>query len=116
MNDRVNGKLKNNAQELRKNMTPEEKRLWFEFLKTLPMTINRQKPIGKYIVDFYCAQAKLVIEIDGSQHYEESGAEKDKLRDEYMRGLGLTVLRYTNLDIKLRFASVCEDIYHRLNL
>lgn len=97
-------------------MTDEEKRLWYDFLKNLPVSFNRQKVIGKYIVDFYCAKSKLVIEIDGSQHYEDEGLEKDKQRDKYLQSLGLTVIRYTNLDINLRFEDVCRDIYKMLKI
>ena len=91
-------------------MTGEEKHLWYDFLKKLPVTVNRQKVIGNYIVDFYCASAKLVIEIDGSQHYEDSGKNADRVRDEYLRTLGLTILRYSNLEINRKFDSVCADI------
>ena len=104
--------MKNNAQRLRKEMTAEEKKLWYTFLKKLPVTINRQKVIGQYIVDFYCAKAKLVIEIDGSQHYEEKGIRSDKVRDEYLNSLGLTVLRYTNKEINSNFKNVCQDIWN----
>ncbi len=97
-------------------MTDEEKHLWYDFLKNLPVSFNRQKVIGKYIVDFYCAKSKLVIEIDGSQHNEDEGLEKDKQRDKYLQSLGLTVKRYTNLDINLRFEDVCRDIYKMLKI
>ena len=97
-------------------MTDEEKHLWYDFLKNLPVSFNRQKVIGKYIVDFYCAKSKLVIEIDGSQHYEDEGLEIDKQRDKYLQSLGLTVIRYTNLDINLRFEDVCRDIYKMLKI
>lgn len=97
-------------------MTDEEKHLWYDFLKNLPVSFNRQKVIGKYIVDFYCAKSKLVIEIDGSQHYDDEGLEKDKQRDKYLQSLGLTVIRYTNLDINLRFEDVCRDIYKMLKI
>lgn len=97
-------------------MTDEEKHLWYDFLKNLPVSFNRQKVIGKYIVDFYCAKSKLVIEIDGSQHYEDEGLEKDKQRDKYLQSLGLTVIRYTNLDINLRFEDICRDIYKMLKI
>lgn len=80
MNKTNNPKLTANAQELRKNMTKEERHLWYNFLKELPITINRQKVIGNYIVDFYCADAKVVIELDGSQHFEEHGKEYDAKR------------------------------------
>ena len=77
MNTNSNPKLTDNAKNLRKNMTKEERHLWYDFLKTLPITVNRQKVIGNYIVDFYIATAKLVIELDGSQHYEESSIKKE---------------------------------------
>jgi len=83
MNKTNNPKLTGNAKALRKNMTKEEKHLWYDFLKTLPVTVNRQKVIGNYIVDFYIATSKIVIEIDGSQHYEDSGIENDAKRDTY---------------------------------
>jgi len=96
-------------------MTKEEKHLWYDFLKLLPQTVNRQKVIGQYVVDFYCAGAKLVIELDGSQHCKEDGKAKDSERDAYLSGLGITVVRYTNLDIHERFDAVCADILHRIN-
>ena len=115
MNQTHNPKLKNNAQKLRKEMTKEERRLWYDFLKTLPITFNRQKVIGNYIVDFYCAKAKIIIELDGSQHYEETGKAGDKARDKFLSSLGLTVLRYTNLDVKKNFRGVCEDIMNHID-
>jgi len=107
-------KLTSYSQKLRKEMTKEERHLWYDFLKKLPVTINRQKVIGDYIVDFYCNLAKLVIELDGSQHYEDNAIKYDAKRDEYLRSLGLTVLRYTNLDINKRFDDVCEDIWRHI--
>ena len=109
-----NQNLKPFAQRLRHEMTTEERHLWYDFLKDLPVTVNRQKVIGPYIVDFYCASAKLVIELDGSQHYEEIGFVSDKTRDSYLTGLGLTVLRYPNSMIFKDFEGVCEDIRMRL--
>ena len=103
MNKKHNPNLTGNAQRLRKEMTKEERHLWYDFLKKLPVTFHRQKVIGRYIVDFYCASAKLVIEIDGSQHYETKNMEADAVRDEYLNSLGLTVKRYSNRDIILRF-------------
>ena len=91
-------------------MTKEERRLWYGFLKTLPVTVNRQKTIGPYIVDFYCFSAGLVIELDGSQHYEAEGKSSDAIRDDYLRSLGLRVLRYSNRDVNQNFSSVCENI------
>ena len=111
-----NKKYVSTAQALRKNMTAEERHLWYDFLKRLPMTVHRQKNIGDYIVDFYIAGAKLVIEIDGSQHNQAERAEADRVRDFELGKLGLTVLRYSNQDIHGRFNIVCEDIMKRVNV
>ncbi len=105
-----NSSLTDNSKKLRKNMTKEEKHLWYDFLVKLPVTVNRQKVIDCYIVDFYCASANTVIELDGSQHYDVEGKLKDKIRDEYLRNLGITVLRYKNLQIYKSFDAVCRDI------
>ena len=102
------------SQQLRKNMTKEEKHLWYDFLKELPVTVNRQKVIGKYIVDFYIDSAKMIIELDGSQHYSEEGEEKDIIRDSYFKRIGIKVLRYTNRQINERFKDVCDDILLQL--
>lgn len=96
-------KLTGTAQYLRKNMTEEERHLWYDFLKSLPITVKRQKIIENYIVDFYCASRNIIIELDGSQHYEEHGIEKDALRDKQLREKGYKILRYTNHDIKFNF-------------
>ena len=110
-----NTKLKGNAQTLRKQMTKEERKLWYDFLRDLPVRFNRQKPIGSYVVDFYSYQAQLVVELDGSQHYDsEQSILYDKKRDAYLESLGLTVMRFTNRDIRQRFDSVCEHIYRFL--
>ena len=103
------------AQDLRRNMTKEERHLWYDFLRRLPVTFNRQKVIPPYIVDFYCAGAKLVIELDGSQHYERTGIVSDRERDAFLSGLGLTVLRYSNRDINQNFENVCQDILNHLS-
>ena len=116
MNRTYNRKLTKNAKVLRKNMTKEERHLWYDFLKSLPVMVHRQKGIGNYIVDFYIAKAKLVVELDGSQHYEEEGVRADEVRDAYLASLGITVLRYSNADINCRFQAVCEDIWNRLKL
>ena len=97
-------------------MTKEERHLWYDFLKTLPINVNRQKVIGKYIVDFYIASVKTVIELDGSQHYEAEGINSDKKRDAFFNGLGISVLRYSNDDVNNNFYGVCEDILNRLPL
>ena len=111
-----NTSLTKYAQELRKNMTPEESRIWYDFLKRLPMTVNRQKTIGNFIVDFYIASARLVIEIDGKQHNSPQQAEEDQKRDFDLRKLGNTVLRYSNHDIRNHFSMVCEDIMRHLDV
>ena len=97
-------------------MTPEEKHLWYDFLKFLPVTVNRQKVIGKYIVDFYCAKYKIVIELDGAQHYEEEAQKADKERDLYLQELGIQVLRYTNKEVHKNFKGICEDIKMHLHI
>ena len=99
-----------NSQQLRKNMTPEERHLWYDFLKNLPITVNRQRKIGPYIVDFYIAEFKIVIELDGSQHYEPQNKQKDKDRDLYLSKSEITVLRYPNSEINQNFDGVCKDI------
>ena len=96
-------------------MTKEEKHLWYDFLKKLPQTVHRQKVIGNYIVDFYCAGAKLVIELDGTQHRTKEGMQNDFLRDSYLNDLGVTVVRYSNLDIRENFDGVCADIKNRID-
>ena len=114
MNDTYNSKLKSNAQELRRSMTKEERHLWYDFLKGLPVTVHRQKIIGTYIVDFYIAASKVVIELDGTQHFEDKGRQKDLQRDAYLRSLGLTVLRYANSDVNRNFQGVCQDIWNHV--
>ena len=114
MNQTKNETLTENAKQLRKGMTKEERHLWYDFLKSLPETFNRQKVFGCYILDFYCAQKKLVIELDGSQHYDIAGKTSDKIRDEYLTYHGLTILRYSNLDVNQNFSGVCTDILNHL--
>ena len=103
-------KLRQRSQILRKQMTKEERHLWYDFLKTYPVQFKRQYPIGCYIVDFYCFRSKLVIELDGSQHCEASAVEYDHKRTVFLRQQGLLVLRFSNRDIMERFRSVCETI------
>ena len=114
MNQYYNAKLAPNAKRLRKDMTKEERHLWYDFLKQLPVTVHQQKPIGNYIVDFYIASSQLIIELDGSQHYEEPHCKKDSERDNWLRNAGYTVLRYSNANIQNRFREVCEDILNHL--
>lgn len=98
------------AKELRKNMTPWERKLWYEFLRNYPIRFQRQKAIGNYIADFYSAKARLVIELDGGGHYTVKGSEKDAERTDDLNALGLEVLRISNTDIDKNFSGVCEHI------
>ena len=106
------------AKVLRKNMTKEEKHLWYDFLKpfrqTYGIAFTKQKVIGSYIVDFYCPKAKLVIELDGSQHYDEETLQYDAQRTLYLNQHGIEVIRYTNRDIHIRFKAICEDIHNHV--
>ena len=105
-----NEKLKKNAQALRKSLTKEEAQLWYQFLCRYPLRFRRQYVIGNYIADFYCHQAKLVVELDGSQHVTPEEMEYDTKRTKYLESLGLKVLRFSNLDVLKQFHSVCETI------
>lgn len=105
-----NQNLKKYAQALRKNQTREEGLLWYCFLSRYPLRFRRQYIIGNFIVDFYCHKAGLVIELDGSQHYDPQKMEYDRKRTEYLEAQGLKVLRFTNTDIQQRFRGVCEAI------
>jgi len=98
------------AKRLRREMTKEERHLWYDFLRNHPVRFSRQKVLGRYIVDFYSAAAKLVIELDGSQHYEDDGMEKDAERTAFLEGYGLTVIRIPNNAIAQNFRGVCEYI------
>ena len=98
------------AKNLRKNATPQENRLWYDFLSKCEVRFQRQKAIGNFIADFYCHKAKLIIEIDGSQHYTEQGRQIDEFRTEILEGYDLTVLRFTNHQIDTNFRGVCEYI------
>lgn len=105
-----NKNLTANAKKLRQNMTKEERKLWYDFLRKYPVRFLRQKIINNFIVDFYCAQASLIIEIDGGQHYENDALVADNLRYEHMEQLGYFVMRFTNIDINTNFEAVCELI------
>ena len=98
------------ARKLRRKMTPHERKLWYLFLRKYPVKIYKQRIIDKYIVDFYCASAKLAIGIDGSQHYEEQGQTYDKERSAVLDSYGLKVIRYSNREIDREFSAVCEQI------
>ena len=96
-------------------MTKEENLLWYNFLRKYPVQFRRQYIIGDYIADFYCHKAKLVIELDGSQHYEPQQSQRDHERTRYFESLGLQVLRFTNLEVLRQFRSVCETIDTMVN-
>lgn len=98
------------AQKLRRTMTKEERKLWYNFLRTYPVQFRRQLVIGGYIVDFYCEKSKLAIELDGSQHYEPEAMEADQRRTAYLASQGISVMRFTNLDMKENFPGVCQAI------
>ena len=113
MQSKHNKQLVPLARQLRKEMTKEERHIWYDFLRTYPVRFSRQKVLGKYIADFYSAEAKLVIELDGSQHYSESGILKDRIRTERLEKRNLTVLRIPNNEVDKNFNGVCEyiDLY-----
>ncbi len=111
-----NKNLVPNAKALRKKMTPEEKHLWYDFLKRLPLTVRRQHNIENYIVDFYIAEKKIVIEVDGSQHLLPEHKIADEIRDEKLQRWGISVLRYSNDSIRNHFNTVARDILKNLEL
>ena len=110
MQSKHNKQLVPFAKQLRKEMTKEERKLWYDFLRSYPVRFSRQKVLGKYIADFYSADAKLVIELDGAQHYEDRNAEKDTDRTVFLAGYGLTVIRIPNNEISNNFRGVCDYI------
>ena len=99
-----------NARRLRREMTPHERKLWYLFLRKYPVKIYKQRIVGRFIVDFYCASARLVIELDGSQHYEPRGLAYDAKRSQFLMSLGLEILRFSNRDIDKDFRGVCAQI------
>lgn len=110
MQSKHNRRLVPLAKQLRKEMTKEERHLWYDFLRSYPVRFSRQKVLGKYIADFYSAEAKLVIELDGSQHYEPVNTQNDEERTEFLKGYGLTIIRISNNEINRNFRGVCEHI------
>ena len=110
MDRKHNKELTANAKVLRKNMTKEERHLWYDFLRNYPIRFLRQKVIDNYIADFYCHTARLVIELDGSQHYSKDGLIKDKIRTEKIEERNLTVIRIPNNYVNTNFRGVCEYI------
>ena len=111
-----NKKLVSNARELRKSMTPEEKRIWYDLLKRLPINVRRQHNIENYIVDFYIADKKTVIEVDGIQHRSSENMENDLKRDRDLASWGIRVLRYSNESVRKNFHTVAQDILDKLEL
>ena len=110
MQNKHNNTIVPTAKMLRKNMTREEKHLWYDFLRTYAVRFSRQKVLGKYIADFYCAEAKLVIELDGLQHFTEDGKQYDAERTRFLEGYGLKVVRIPNGEVGRNFRGVCEYI------
>ena len=114
MNEKIepkhNAGLVSRARQLRKEMTKEERHLWYDYLRSYPNRFTRQKILGHYIADFYCAEAGIVIELDGSQHYEDENMVKDAERTAFLEGYGLKVIRIPNNEVSGNFYSVCEYI------
>ena len=105
-----NDKLLNVAKILRRNMTRQEKHLWYDFLRQYPLKIYKQRIIDRYIADFYCHSARMVIELDGSQHYTNQGKAQDETRTKVFEGYGIYVLRFSNKDVDDNFEGVCQMI------
>ena len=110
MQPKYNKELTSLAKNLRRNMTPQERDLWYQYLRHHPFKFTRQKVLGKYIADFYCASAKLVIELDGSQHYDEKGMEADRERTQFLMQYGIRVLRIPNNAVSQNLRGVCDYI------
>ena len=105
-----NNPLLSRARELRREMTPQERKLWYLFLRKYPLKFYKQRIIASFIADFYCPKARLVIELDGSQHYQAPGMAYDSERTAALERYGLRVLRFSNADIDRQFPAVCEQI------
>ena len=110
MQSKHNKQLVPLAKQLRREMTKEERHLWYDFLRTYPIRFTRQKIIGRYIVDFYCPQAKVAIELDGSQHYEPDNILKDSERTKFLEQFDLKMIRIPNSEVNRNFRGVCEYI------
>src|SRR5438876_10552531 len=109
-------RLKRPARALRHDPTPAERKLWYEFLRDLPVRFSRQKPLGDYIADFYCASRLLIIEVDGDSHFTAAGETHDARRTEALQTEGLQVIRVTNLEVMQEFEGVCERIRDALKI
>lgn len=110
MDRKHNVSLTSNARNLRKNMTKEERHLWYDFLRDYPIRFLRQKVIDHYIVDFYCHNARLIVELDGSQHFEDAGARNDRIRMQKLQERDLLVVHIPNNEVNQNFRGVCEYI------
>jgi very-short-patch-repair endonuclease len=106
--------LKTPARKLRRDCTPAERKLWFEFLRALPHKFTRQKPLGRYVVDSYCSRSRLVVEIDGDSHFNAAGEQYDAVRTATFAALGLRVIRFTNLEVMQQFEAACARIEQAL--
>ena len=102
--------LTSKAQELRRNMTKEERRLWYEYLRNYPYRFRRQVAFGHYILDFYCAAARLAVELDGSQHFDPEGMQRDQDRTAFLERNGICVIRFSNADVLQNLRGVCQSI------
>ena len=105
-----NSDLRDRARDLRRSMTREEKLLWSDFLRSYPLRFRRQRPIGEYIVDFYCPKARLVVELDGHSHFTDSGRRADACRTAYLESQGLKVIRFPDYEVEKNFPRVCQHI------
>ena len=110
-----NQRLTSRSQQLRKNMTKEERRLWYEYLRSYPVRFRRQVTCGTYILDFYCAAAKLAVELDGSQHYEDNQQVYDEKRRIFFENMGIHILRFANTDVMQNLSGVCQMIDRIVN-
>ena len=110
-----NQRLTSRSQQLRKNMTKEERRLWYEYLRSYPVRFRRQVTCGTYILDFYCAAAKLAVELDGSGHYEEKQQAYDEKRRIFFENMGVRILRFANTDVMRNLSGVCQMIDRIVN-
>ena len=106
--------LTSRARALRRDPTPAEKKLWYEFLRDLPWKFTRQKPLGRYVADFYCSSARLVIELDGDSHYTDDAQRYDDSRTALLQAEGVRVIRFTNKDVHETFEAVCAQIEREL--
>ena len=109
-------RLKRSARALRRDPTPAERKLWFEFLRHCPLKFTRQKPLGNYVADFYCASRLLVIELDGDSHFADAAQAYDARRTASLDSLGITVMRFTNLEVMQEFEGVCQRISGALEI